>query len=67
MVVSSAISGLTPAGIEAMLRVREIQKHPSDIVGNILSEKSVDLMTAIVQFLTSSLLYFRHGFFCKVM
>jgi hypothetical protein len=46
------------------LRVREIEKHPRDVVGDILQQKSLDLLGAMVGFFSSSLVYFRHGFFC---
>ena len=46
------------------LRVREIAKHPREMISDVLQEKSIDLMKAIVVFLSSSLVYFQHGFFC---
>jgi len=58
------IECLERIGFQA-LRVRVIQKYPPEIIGDILYEKSVDLMTAIIEFLSSSLLYLKHGFFCN--
>jgi hypothetical protein len=44
-------------------RVSEIQKYPRSSINTLLLEKSLGLMTAIVEFLTASLMYWQHGFF----
>ncbi|KIN03507.1 hypothetical protein OIDMADRAFT_26197 [Oidiodendron maius Zn] len=44
-------------------RIAEIQRFPSIILNDILLEKSMDLMTAILNFLRLSLMYFKHDYF----
>ena len=41
-----------------------IEKYPPELVGELLREKSLDLMTAVIKYITSALIYFQHGFFC---
>jgi hypothetical protein len=44
-------------------RVRQIGRHARETIGDILQEKSLDLLGAMVGFFSGSLLYYRHGFF----
>jgi tetratricopeptide (TPR) repeat protein/Cdc6-like AAA superfamily ATPase len=44
-------------------RIAEIQKYISSFTSDLLLEKATDLMTAVVQFLRSSLLYLKHDYF----
>ena len=56
------IQYLDRVGFQALC-VHAIHHHPQELLEDILCEKIVDLMTAIITFLSSSLLYFKHGFF----
>jgi hypothetical protein len=44
-------------------RIAEIQRFPQIVVGDIVLEKSTDLMTAILNFFQHSLMYFKHDYF----
>ena len=44
-------------------RIAEIQRFPQIVVGDMLLEKSTDLMTAILNFFRLSLMYFKHDYF----
>jgi hypothetical protein len=46
-------------------RISVIQKHPRDRIMPLLSEKSVDLLAAIIEFLTAAIMFLQHGFFCE--
>jgi hypothetical protein len=45
------------------LRVAEVQKHSDLEIGELLLEKSTNLMTAVIRFLKSSIIFFRHDYF----
>jgi tetratricopeptide (TPR) repeat protein len=44
-------------------RIAEIQKYPDTVITGILLEKTISLMAAVMKFLCSALIYFKHDYF----